>query len=188
MERKCASVLNTGGPPEREPETKGEIDVTFALSAADVFEAAILLEERGARFYADAAARCTGEAKKLLSGLSSMEKNHAERFRSILEGRRASSSAPEPLQEEAAQYLEALTSDRIFTEAISIGAQESYPEILEKAIVVEKNSVFFYTAVKDILSSKMEAKDVDRLIAEEIGHFHSLTDALRIRRERNGGA
>lgn len=147
--------------------------MTFALSAADVFEAAILLEERGARFYADAAARCTGEAKKLLSGLSSMEKNHAERFRSILE---------------AAHYLEALTSDRIFTEAISIGAQESYPEILEKAIVVEKNSVFFYTAVKDILSSKMEAKDVDRLIAEEIGHFHSLTDALRIRRERNEGA
>ena len=175
-------------PPEREPETKGEIDVTFALSAADVFEAAILLEERGARFYADAAARCTGEAKKLLSGLSSMEKKHAERFRSILEGLRAPSSAPEPRTEEAAQYLEALTSDRIFTEAICIGAKESYPEILEKAIVVEKNSVFFYTAVKDILSSKMEAKDVDRLIAEEIGHFHSLTDGLRIHLERNGGA
>ena len=108
--------------------------MTFALSAADVFEAAILLEERGARFYADAAARCTGEAKKLLSGLSSMEKNHAERFRSILEELRTSSSAPEPRPEEAAQYLEALTSDRIFTETISIGAKESYPEILEKAI------------------------------------------------------
>ena len=163
--------------------------MTVSLSARDVFEAAILLEERGARFYADAAARCAGDAKRLLSGLSSMEKQHAERFRRHLEELRASSGpAREGRSQESELYLQALTSDRIFTAAVRIEPDDAYLDILEKAIIVEKNSVFFYTAVKGILTPKMEASDVDHLIAEETAHFNSLVDALRVWRDGNGGA
>jgi len=81
-----------------------------------------------------------------------------------------------------------LTGDRIFTPESEMEKRDDYGDILEKAITVEKNSVFFYTAVKDTLASKMDGADIDRLIREEIGHFQSLTDALQRRREREGKA
>ena len=160
--------------------------MSIVLSAVDVFSAAILLEECGARFYSESAARFRGEEKKLLSGLASMERTHAERFRTILDG--LSRSTGEEADAESQAYLKALTEDRIFTEAVTPDEGDTFPGILEKAITVEKNSVFFYTAVKDTLASKMDGADIDRLIREEIGHFQSLTDTLQRRREREGKA
>ena len=160
--------------------------MSIVLSAADVFSAAILLEERGARFYSESAARFRGEEKKLLSGLASMERTHAERFRSILDG--LSRFPGDEADADSQAFLETLTEDRIFTQAVTPDEGDTFPGILEKAITVEKHSVFFYTAVKDTLASKMDGADIDRLIREEIGHFQSLTDALQRRREREGKA
>jgi rubrerythrin len=164
--------------------TKGENDMSVALSAADLFSAAILLEEKGARFYSEAAARFSGEGKKLLSGLASMERVHAGRFRKVLEGLPQSGE----MTEEKEYYLRMLTGDRIFTPEAEMEKRDDYGGILEKAITVEKNSVFFYTAVKDTLAQKMDGTAVDLLIREEIGHFQSLTDALQRWLERKGEA
>lgn len=160
--------------------------MSTALSAADVFSAAILLEEKGARFYSEAAARFSGEGKKLLSGLASMEKVHAGRFRKIMDT--LPSADPGEMTEERDAYLSMLTGDRIFTPESEMEMRDTYGDILEKAITVEKNSVFFYTAVKDTLAQKMDGTAVDLLIREEIGHFQSLTDALQRWRERKGEA
>lgn len=157
--------------------------MTAALTAADIFRAAVLLEERGARFYGDAALRFRGEEGKLFAGLASMELKHASRFRAILENLQPE-GRDEPAEDEK-QYLEALTGGRIFTGGEEWAAEDGYEEILEKAISVEKNAVFFYTAVKDTLLGGMDAEAVDRLIREEVSHFESLSAALL--RRRKGG-
>jgi rubrerythrin len=43
---------------------------------------------------------------------------------------------------------------------------------------LEKNSVFFYSAIKEILTQKMSREAVDKLIAEEVKHFRMLNAAL----------
>ncbi|MGI6252234.1 MAG: ferritin family protein [Aminivibrio sp.] len=151
-----------------------------ALTAADIFRAAVLLEEKGARFYAQAASRFKGEESKLFAGLASMELNHAGQFRAILEELRPEEgNGP---TEEKEQYLEALTGGRIFTESEDWEDENSYEDILEKAIAVERNAVFFYTAVKETLVREMDAEAVDRLIHEEVAHFEALSAVLRKRR------
>lgn len=157
--------------------------MTAALAASDIFRAAVLLEEKGARFYGEAASRFRGEEGKLFAGLASMELNHAERFRSILKDL----GPEEELDREKVQYLEALTGGRIFTAETDWDEGDGCEEILEKAIAVEKNAVFFYTAVKETLLAGMDAEAVDRLIREEVSHFESLSAALLKRRRGGGG-
>lgn len=159
----------------------------ISLDAFDVFSASAALEDQGVVFYGKAASRASGDGRRLLEGLSAMERNHGERFRNILRsmGRERPAGAGDP-GEETDAYLGALTSDRIFTSLTNPLPEDSYGEILEKAILVEKNSVFFYTAVKETLESRMDSREVERLIQEELEHFRSLTEALRAWRARNG--
>lgn len=149
------------------------------LNVIDVFNAAIMMEERGARFYDEAAAFASGAAQKLLYGLATMENGHAAYFRKILAGLENRLSArAEETTEEAAAYLQALTADRIITDECRLETGDTYPQILEKAMLIEKNSVFFYTSVKNVLSGAVAPGEIDGLIGEELGHFKMLSDAL----------
>jgi len=150
------------------------------LKATDVFKAAIMLEERASRFYADAAANFSGRAQKLLTQLSEMESGHARQFSGILA--EIADKPTEPTgggDPETDDFLQAMTSDRIITGECRVVAGDTYDIILEKAMLIEKNSVFFYTTVKDIMQGKMAAGAVERLIQEEVGHFKMLNDALK---------
>lgn len=158
----------------------------ITLDSFDVLNAAVLLEERGARFYAEASANAAGAEKNLLMKLAEMETGHARHFVNILAEIEKSSHTRKPEKEEDADdFLQALTSDRIITSECQFEKGDTYPEILEKAMLIEKNTVFFYTAVKGILQEGMSAADVDRLIGEEVGHFKMLSDALAAWRQRN---
>ncbi len=149
------------------------------LNTVDVLQAAIMLEERGTRFYTDAAALASGNERKLLEQLAGMELGHAKMFAGILAAFRSASATRQTEQnEESSAYLEALTSDRIISTECQIEKDDTYPEILEKAMLVEKNSVFFYASVKYSLLAGMPAGEIDRLIGEEVGHFRALNDAL----------
>jgi len=156
------------------------------LNVLDVLMAAIKLEMRGVKFYSDAAATNRGEEMKLLTQLAEMEAGHAKHFSDVLlEIEKNSEERRFEADEEAEAYLQALTSDRIISTECQIEAGDTYPEILEKAMLIEKNSVFFYTSVKYSLLNGMPAADLDRLIGEEVAHFKALSDALTAWRARN---
>lgn len=159
--------------------------MSAALTAADVFAGAVLLEEQGIRFYSEAAARFSGEEAKLLQGLASMERSHKKQFQEMLE--RLSSENYETPSEERSAYLQALIGDRIITSTGKIQEWDTYGIILEKAIWLEKNAVFFYTAVKDTLAAEMDKDAIEQLIGEELKHFEMLTDALHAFQEKRGG-
>ncbi len=156
------------------------------LNIFDVLMAAVKLEMRGAKFYADAAKMASGTEMHLLTQLAEMEAGHAKHFSDILaEFEKSSDERPPETDEEADVYLQALTSDRIISTECQIEDGDTYPEILEKAMLIEKNSVFFYTSVKYSLLNEKAVPDLDRLIGEEVGHFRALSDALAAWRARN---
>lgn len=161
----------------------------ITLNAVDVFNAAIMLEERSARFYVAAAVGALGDAQKLLLLLAEMETDHAVYFRNILADLQASATTQETEEsedpDETKAFLQALTSDRVITSDCRLELGDTIPQILEKAMYIEKNSVFFYTSVKSILQAGISASEVDRLISEEVGHFKMLSDALVGWRVRN---
>lgn len=159
--------------------------MSASLTAADVFNAALLLEEQGVQFYTEAASGFSGEEKKLLLGLAAMERSHKEQFRKFLDI--LPSKDHETPSEEKSAHLQSLIGDRIITNTGKINEWDTYGVILEKAIWLEKNAVFFYTAVKDILVSEMDVTAVERLIGEELRHFETLTDALHNWQEKKGG-
>lgn len=153
--------------------------MTIALSVFDVLHAAIMLEDRGARFYAAAAVATAGEEQKLLMRLAEMEQGHALAFRDLLQVTAKNGlNDSAKIDSEAHDYLEALTSGRVITDDCTVCAGDDYGVILNKAMLIEKNSVFFYTAVKETLSEKMTIEKIDQLIAEEVGHFKMLSVAF----------
>jgi rubrerythrin len=157
------------------------------LNAIDVFKAAIILEDRAAGFYASAAENASGQPRKLLLQLSEMEKGHAQQFSNLLSELAYSKSESEENEEGNDDFLQALTSDRIITHECHILETDGYEAILEKAMLIEKNSVFFYTAVKEIMQAKMAAGAVEKIIQEEVTHFRMLNDALRSWKNQEAG-
>ena len=115
-----------------------------------------------------------------------MEKGHARYFSNILGELPVSAIASDDTDaEEAKGFLQALTSDRIITSACQPDDSDGYDAILEKAMLIEKNSVFFYTTVKEIMQGRMAAGAVDKIIQEEVTHFKMLSEALSDWRRRN---
>lgn len=156
------------------------------LNAVDVFKAAVMLEERAARFYTTAAAKASGQPRQLLLQLSEMETGHARQFKLVLDELAANARGADEPEEGVDDFLQALTGDRVITRDCQIGEGDGYETILEKAMQIEKNSVFFYTAVKEIMQEKMAAGAVDRIIQEEVSHFRMLSDTLRSWRSQGG--
>lgn len=151
--------------------------MSLLLRAIDVFKAAILLEQRGAKFYLEAAHHAEGKGKDLLTRLAKMEEGHVKKFTDLLKAYDAKSAANSCSEDEKA-FLEALTSDRIITRECVHKEGDDLETILEKAMLLEKNAVFFYSAVKDTLKEKMGIDGVNQIIVEEIGHFRMLNKAL----------
>jgi len=151
----------------------------LVLKTADVLKASVLLEERGVKFYSEAAGKFKGDEKKLLLRLAEMEKGHASGFLKLLEAFE-NTSAPRDSEDqaEARDYLSALTSDRIINEECVILGSDDFAGIMNKAMLIEKNSVFFYTAVKEAMADKPLEKQLQKIIDEELGHYKMLNNAL----------
>jgi len=156
------------------------------LNAVDVFKAAVMLEERAAQFYTGASGKASGQSRQLLLQLSEMETGHARQFKLILDELADNARGSEEPEEGADDFLQALTGDRVITRECQIGESDGYEVILDKAMQIEKNSVFFYTAVKEIMQEKMATGAVEKIIQEEVTHFRMLNDTLRSWRSQGG--
>lgn len=152
--------------------------MNLQFEAIDIWKAAILLEEKGEKFYREAAAIVGKDAAKLLEKLAELEKIHAQKFADLadrLERQKIDFSKEDNDGEK--DFLSAMTDDRIITRECSISPNDNIRTILEKAMLLEKNSVFFYSALKSSLVKHMSSESIDALIAEEVNHFRMLSKA-----------
>ncbi|HPO13732.1 MAG TPA: ferritin family protein [Candidatus Hydrogenedentes bacterium] len=155
------------------------------FTAEKVFNTAIKIERNGAAFYAAAAKQTSNEAmKKLFLQLSAAERTHAQVYVRLKGMILESQKAGKGLETEGIlqQYLHAFAKGGIFNLTMdtvkALAEMRSFQEILEFAIERERDSILFYTAVKELVPKKLGRSKVDAIIYEEMAHLATLNQEL----------
>jgi len=159
--------------------------MAITFNADEIFEMAEQIERRAAVFYREAAGK-TADAKvqKLFNDLAVMEDGHCQIFqemRKSLSPEDKDSATFDP-NNEAILYLQAM-ADSHGTEGkkgreVKLTGKESVKEIFEIAITAEKDSVVFYTAIKEMVKLTAGRDKVEAIIVEEMGHLAILKHQL----------
>ncbi len=154
------------------------------LSADDVFEIAERIERNSGEFYIRASQLAGfGRIASTLRELAEMEAQHVKDF-AAMRARLADNSdftLPLNAQSETAAYLNALVSGKFFRPDANpleyLMGSKSPSDVLMAAIGLEKETITFYLAVKEIVS-RDDREIVDRIMKEEMNHVSMLTGQL----------
>ena len=154
--------------------------MALGFNAREVFDIGVQIEVNGKAFY-EAAAKKVADAKNraFFVELANWEAQHIQLFSELRDKLPAASGAEafDPAGE-AAMYLQATADSHVFVKNQDIVALvagcRGPAEILDLAIVFEKDSVVYYTSMKQAVSPRFGQDKIDRLINEEIRHIGML--------------
>jgi len=156
----------------------------FKFNADEILEMAEQIERNGAKFYRKAAQSAQADAGKLLNQLADMEQQHEKTFaqmRAELGGAQRRYATPDP-DNQAAGYLQAVADGKVFDvsadPAETLTGNESLKEILLTAISLEKESVVFYTGIKELVGEELGREKIEAIIGQEMGHITTLSEQL----------
>jgi rubrerythrin len=158
--------------------------MAISFNMDEIFEMAEQIERNGSFFYREVA-RKTGDkaAQKTFMNLAVMEDGHLKIFQEMRKQLGNSDAEPTSFDPdgEAALYLQAM-ADSHGTEGkkdrlTKLTGDETIREVFEIAIDAEKNSIVFYTALKDFVSVTGR-NQVEDIISEELGHLAVLKTQL----------
>jgi len=160
--------------------------MAFAFSADEILQMAERIERNGADFYSMAADRFKA-FRDIFLHLARQEEEHL----AIFSGMRANLSAAErepttydPGQENCF-YLQAMADRAVFNPEQNL--QELFSSCISPADVVniaigkEKDSIVFYTGMKQIVPEKLGGEKVNLIIGEEFKHI-SVLRAIVVKR------
>ena len=155
--------------------------MSLKFNADEIFEIAEQIERNGAKFYYQAADIFSDSpAGDKLLGLAAMEEQHERTFAAM----RDDFSAGDPVSmtfdpdNQAALYLQAVADGKVFdlskepTAFLREGV--TVAEVLDYAIELEKESIVFYTSMKEMVSGNLGKDKIDNIIFEEVGHITDL--------------
>lgn len=159
--------------------------MSTAFNADEVFEMAEEIEQNGAKFYREAAAKTANrEVKETFLTMASMEDGHLRTFREMrktLTEQEKGETAYDPYNE-ASLYLQALADSKGFEGMRSptqkLTGKESVRELLEIAVEAEKNSVLYYIGLKNLVPAEAGRDRIEGIIREEIRHVADLRRRL----------
>ena len=155
----------------------------MSFNADEIFEMAEQIERNGAKFYRTAAEKFA-PVRELLLEFAAMEDDHEKTFAAM----RAELSQPEQApvvfdpDSEAQMYLRVMADSHVFdvkADPVEQLADKGTPEdVLQMAIGLEKDSIVFYTGLKECVSRKAGKDKVEAIIKEELGHIATLNEKL----------
>ena len=148
----------------------------------EIFTIAVDIEKNGEKFYRRAAELTKDQdGKKLLTELADWENGHIKIF-SDLHGRLKDANLTWDPYGEVGLYLQAVANKQVFTAEQDVegfaDSHSSLREILEFALMREKDAVVFYTSIDMVLSKDVTGGKVDAIIKEEISHIRMITEKL----------
>lgn len=161
----------------------------FEFNADEIFQMAEQIEMNGESFYREMSeAISESSTQQVLLDLAGMENEHRKvfaRMRADLSDKEKEATFFD-LEAESALYLRSLADLRVFTEkaraAFEIPAgleeKEKMTKILLAAVEREKESIVFYTGMKDLVPQRLGRERVDAIIKEEMKHVTLLTSRL----------
>jgi rubrerythrin len=155
--------------------------MSYLLDVKEILEFAVYIEEQGYEFYVGAMKKF-GEprATELFQYLADEEFKHEEFFKKLLAesgGVKGESRDPE-YQAYMREFCKAHSlADRTLTTA-RLAQASSLEEVLEMAMGFEKDSIIFFSELKEIYS-KGNFAAVDKIIHEEMGHLRKIFQMKR---------
>ena len=149
------------------------------FSGSELVQIAIGIERNGAAFY-DSLVNSTKDlrARGAYKSLADKEREHMETFQNML-GLVGEYQPSETYTEEDALYLKALVDSTIFSDdqvAREIAQKvESDAEAIQIALSAEKDSILFYSEMRDLVR-RSDREVVDKITEEERSHLRELSD------------
>ena len=156
--------------------------MSFYLNADEIFQVGVQIEANGKAFYEAAAERGPeSDVGRLCRELATWETKHIELFegmRRALPPAAREGSAFDP-DSDLAAYVRATADSHVFRKNVDVAALASRcrtaGDILDLAIAFEKDSVVFYSAVRNVVAPHQGQSNLDALIEEELRHIAILT-------------
>ena len=160
--------------------------MSITFSADEIFEIAEDIERNGAKFYREAAEKTQDkETRQFLMDMAVMEEGHDTVFADMRKELSEQMKQPTTFDpdNQAAQYLQVMADARGTEGKISanfkLTGDESIRDILNIGINAERNSVCFYTGMKELVPSAASKEQVDKIIKEELSHIGILLKKLQ---------
>ena len=158
----------------------------FDFNADEIFEMAEQMERNGAKFYRKIAeVYASGQQHKILLELAAMEEQHEKTFaamREELSELESTETVFDP-DDQAALYLRAFADGYVFDIKLDpskhLSGKETMEDIIWMAIEIEKDSIVFYTGIKEKVPERLGKSKVDSIIKEEMGHVTILSQQLK---------
>jgi len=152
--------------------------MSFEFNADEILEMAEQIERNGSRFYRKAAELVENAAiSKLLQDLAVWEDEHERAFATIRADLAHQEREPRVFdpEHESLMYLRAMADGHVFDARVDpadrLTGKESAKDILRMAIGQEKDSIVFYTGLKEMISGTAGRDRIEAIIKEEMGHI-----------------
>jgi rubrerythrin len=155
------------------------------FNAFEVFEIAEKIERNGAKFYRSAAELFDdSRARNLFAKLAEWEVAHEQVFANMR--KELFAQGPETRTFEAENDVvfdaQSMAGLAVFGNRINPSAEltgkESITDILKSAIEKEKDTIIFYTGLKDFVSAEAGKDKIADIIKEEMHHVRILNESL----------
>jgi rubrerythrin len=153
------------------------------FTAGELYDIAVGIERNGVAYYDSLAELATDHGlKDTYEFLAGMERHHIEVFHKLRAGAGTGAVVPAIDEAEYAGYLKALIDSSVFTDdqvARDIAKRVAGPaEALQVALGAEKDSILFYTEMRDLVPQG-ERDAVSEIIKEERKHVRELSELKR---------
>jgi rubrerythrin len=153
------------------------------FNADEIFEMAEEIERKGAQFYEKAATLFKEpEIKQMLTSLSNMEVGHEKLFSSMRSRILSDTYKGYDPDEMAAAYIKAFTDGKVFNVkrnmCDALTDTTTLRDVLNMAIEAEKNSILFYSGMKQVVPEALGQDTIEKIIIEEMKHIVGLSDKL----------
>jgi rubrerythrin len=160
--------------------------MSVIFSGSELLEVALGIEKNGAAFYQALAERtANNHTRAIYEHLALEETRHQKTLQGILDkvGRYQPS---QDYAEDYYLYLKSLVDSSVFSDAAQarkIAAQTSSPaQALDIGIKAEKDSILFYTEMKNLVKPA-DHPVIDNIINEERGHLNQLSELRAVAEE-----
>ncbi len=150
------------------------------FNAVEVFKIAEQIERDGEQFYRAVAAKFENtDIQELFCKLAEWELEHERTFAAMRVDIEKDNPTVKVTDPEKCQAMSALSefviksdTSKILTDLMTIKSS------IEMAIGMEKDSVIFYTGLKDFVTDKTAIEKIDDIIAQEHSHIEILKSKL----------
>ena len=157
------------------------------LNASEIFEIAVQIERNGAEFYRGAAELFDdSRVRNMFLQLADWETSHEQVFADMRNELVAQGPEISTFETESDVIFDAQSMAGLAVFGNSMGpsaeltGKESITDILKGAIEKEKDSIIFYTGLKDFVSARTAKDKIADVIKEEMHHVRILKQSLEM--------